>query len=685
MQEFNEYELHSPESLFHQGMDFLESDHFDEALLSFERLVQVQPYNADAVFQQGVTLIKLSRAADAIKAFESAISLSPTEAIFHSHCGYALLMAGRHEAALEKFDYALHLQPDNYEHKVYKACVLAEKARLTEAHAILHELVEEHSDNQEILRHYANVLFLMRDDHEALLSYNKLLKSDPNNLEAIHHRGIIFLRQGNRNDAVRCFREYLVLFPDDPATWNLLLDTLTEMDQPKAVIAAAGEAIQSGIEYALIYLYRGKALLEDRQYNEAILDLRRSRTLDDRNPETHFLLAQTFAERGRLKHSLLSINRTLQLLPGDQRALILKAKVCRDLNDFDEEFLALECLQAYDPQDFRIVHLKAENLQRRGLPEQASETIDEFLAESPNHRRALLMSAELCEKLADIEKSRQRFTILFSQSTISAKTYRAYAGFLLRRGDRNKAAAVLDRAAETHPTNPDIQTLRAIVLQMLDRHAQCIKNLDTFTSNHPCPPETYWLMGKSWYAQKNYAAALNSFQKARLAGAGATLTPDAPEFKCLMAEAYSLHHLGRTVEGITLLEENGRRFESYAREFHEILAEFYNHIRAYSKACAIATEGLLLFPDSPVLHYRLSRCSAALRRKRTSLRHLKLAIDLDSSLAQTACKDNRFQKYALSPTLNRLVNYHFYRRRMEFLGLILLVLAIAAVIAWVLR
>lgn len=685
MHDFNEYELHSPESLFHEGMDLLESDHFEEALHSFERLVLVQPYNADALFQQGVTLIKLSRVQEAIHCFEQAISLSPTEAMFHSHCGYAMLMAGKHDAALEKFEYALHLQPENYEHTIYKACVLAEKSRLREAHDLLKELAREHPDNEEILRHFANVLFLLGDDHEALMIFDQLLRFDPNNIEAIHHRGMIFLRQSNRHDAIRCFREYLALVPNDQETWSLLLDTLTEMDEPKAVIASAGEAITSGLESAFIYLYRGRALLQDRQYNDAILDLRRSRTLDDHNPETHFLLAQAFAERGRVKHALLSANRTLQLRPGDRRALLLKARLCRSLDELEEEFQALEQLAAQDPTDFQIVQTKLENLSLRGQTAEACECADQFLQFSPNHRRGLLASAELNERIGRTDIAWQRYSDLLSQPTISSRTYRAYAGFLLRQDQKIKAAEVLNRAAKAHPASADIQTLRAVVLQMLDRHSECIKNLQHFISNYPCPPETNWLLGKSWYALKNYVAALHSFQQARLAGAGSSIGADAPEFKCLMAEAYSLHHLGRTVEGITLLEENGRRFDNFAREFYEILSEFYNHICAYAKACAVANEGLAQFPESPVLHYRLARCSAALKRKRAAFRHLRLALTLDPALAATACKDNRFQPYALSPTLNSLLNYHFYRRRLEFLGLVLLVLFVVAIIAGILR
>lgn len=685
MHDFNEYDLHSPESLFHEGMDLLESDHFEEALHSFEKLVHTQPYNPDALFQQGVTLIKLNRVSEAIQAFENAISLSPTEPTFHSHCGYAMLMAGQHDDALEKFEYALHLQPDNYEHKLYKACVLAETARLQDAFAVLTELVQEHPDNEEILRHFANVLYLMGDDHEACLAFDRLLKANPNDLEAIHRRGMIFLRQSNRPEAVKCFREYLALASHDQETWAMLLEILTELDQPAAVIAAASEAILSGVEAPFIYLFRGRALLDDRQYNDAILDLRRSRMLDDRNPETHLLLARAFSERGRLKHGLLSVNRALQLRPKDRAALLLKARLCRELSNFEQEYQALDQLSNLDSADFEILQLKLDNLNRRDLTARACDCVEEYLTLLPNHRRALVASADLNEALGRIQIARERYASLMLQPRISARTYRAYAGFLLRREEKENAAVILDRAAGAHPASPDIQTLRAIVLQMLDQHHHCIQNLTSYLRNHAAPPEINWLLGKSWYALKNYNAALDCFQKARLAGAGASMNADAPEFKCLMAEAYSLHHLGRTAEGITLLEDHGRRFEAFAREFYEILSEFYNHVCAYSKACAVATEGLARFPDSPVLHYRVARCSAALKRKSAAFRHLRFALALEPTLATTACKDNRFQPYALSPTLNSMVNYYFYRKRLEFMGLLLLVMVLAALTGMILR
>lgn len=681
MEEFNEFELHSPESLFQEGMDLLESDHFEEALRAFDSVLEQQPYNADAIFHRGVTLINLNRLDDAVASFEHAISLAPTESLFHSHCGYALLMGGQADAALEKFEYALQLQPDSYQNKVYKACVLAERRKLGEARQLLEEVLEQHPDDLEVVRHYANILAALGEEHEALLQYNAILKVNPNHLEAISRKGVIFLRQGNRQEAIKCLREYLALAPQDLKAWTTLLETLTEMDEGAAVIATAADAVENGVESSEIYLLRGRALLDDRQYDSAITDLRRARALNDRSAEVHFLLARAFAERGRLKHALLSVNRALQISTKDKRSLLLKARLHHQLNEYEQEGQLLNTLIAEAPDDFRLIKLKVENLQARHLLAEASKTVDNFLQRSQNHRRALLMSAELTERLGDLAKARSRYRELFNQLPVSSRSFLSYAGFLMRRAEIHEAADVLTAATTEYPADVSLQMMKAVVFQMLERHKECLDQLIQFLKDHQAPPETHWLLGKSYYALGRHAEALHHFQTARGLGAG-SLGVSTPIFRCLVSEAYSLHQLGRTAEGIQLLEEQWGNQPAFAQEYHEILADLYLQTRAYAKAAALCKHAVERFPDSAYLHYRLARSSAMLHRKQATLRHLAMALRLSPELLKNAQVDSVFQRYALSPTMNRLLKYAFLRQRAEFIGFVLLVSFIAVATAF---
>ncbi|MGI8906980.1 MAG: tetratricopeptide repeat protein [Candidatus Sumerlaeaceae bacterium] len=670
MEEFNEFELHSPDSLFQEGMDLLESDHFEEALHAFDSVLLQQPYNADALFHRGVALINLSRLEEAVTTLECAIKLAPTEALFHSHCGYALLMGGKPDAALEKFEYALELQPDSYQNKVYKACVLAERRKLGEARALLEEVLEDHPEDLEVIRHYANVLAALGEEHEALEQYSTILRESPNSLEAISRRGAIFLRQGNRPEAIKCLREFVALSPNDVKAWTTLLETLTEMDNGPAVIAAAGDAIESGNDSSEIFMLRGRALLDDRQYDAAITDLRRARTLNERNGEIHFLLARAFAERGRLKHALLSVNRALQVAPKEKRSLLLKARLHHQLAEFEQEGQLLNLLLQESADDFRLVKLKVENLLARHMTAEASASVDAFLGRAPEHRRALLLSAELSERVGDLAASRRRYACLFMQRPISARSYLSFAGFLMRRAEIEPAARLLNEATCEHPQDVALQMLKAVVLQMVERHAECLSHLYEFMRGGMAPPEVHWLLGKSHFALGQHANALEHFQTARQKGAG-SLGVSAPIFRCLVSEAYCLHQLGRTAQGIQLLEENWSGQDPFACDYHEVLADLYIQTRAYAKAAAVCTKGIERFSESPLLHYRLARCSAALGRKPATLRHLRTAIDLNPQLVQAAKVDSIFQRYALSLSMNRLVKYAFLRERAEFVGWVL--------------
>lgn len=682
MEEYSDYELHSPEAMFHQGMDLLESDHFDEAVHAFDTVLAEQPYNADALFHRGIALINLSRLDEAVGSFERAIALAPTEALFHSHCGYALLMGGKSDAALEKFEYALELQPDSYQNKVYKACVLAERRKLGEARNLLEEVLQEHPDDMEVVRHYANILAALGDEESALAEYSRILTKNPNHLEAISRRGAIFLRRGDREEAIKCLREYLALAPADERAWTMLLETMTELDQREAVIAAAAEAIESGLESSDIYMLRGRALLDERQYDSAITDLRRARALNERSGEVHFLLARAFAERGRVKHALLSVNRALQIAPREKRCLLLKARLHHQLAEYDQEGQLLTGLLADAPEDYRLVKLRVENLLARHLVAEASLTIDNFLNLAPNHRRALLLSAELNERIGSLTVARSRYDHLFSSQPVSARSYVSFASFLMRRGDIEQANSLLEKGSMLYPNEVGMSLLHAVILQMLERHEQCLESLSHLMQSALVPPEIHWLLGKSNYALKNYDKALEHFRLGRQLGAGSAGIAQ-PLFRCLTAEAYSLHHLGRTAEGIQLLEDQWGGQETYLREYHEVLSELYLNTKAYAKTAVVCNQGLKNNPESSLLHYRLAQANAGLGRKPAMLRHLAAALQIDAKLLDNARADTLFQHFGLSLRMNRLVKWTFLRERLEFAGWVLLAaIACIAIAVW---
>jgi tetratricopeptide (TPR) repeat protein len=668
MQDYNDFDLHSTDSILQEGLDLLESDHFEEALGAFDFVLGRQPSNADALFHRGIALVNLKRLEEAVASFRRAIEIAPTESLFHMHCGYALMLSGQMDAALEHFDYALDVQPDNVQTRVFKACALAEKRNLSAASQLLLEVLREHPDNADALFNLATISAATGKDVEALEYFDRLLAMNPNHVEAMSRKSVLHMNRREYDEAIRYLRQITALAPANLAAWHHLLDIHASRREWPAVAAHATQAIEGGNETSDLYLVRARALLEQRRVEDAITDLARARELDPRNAEVHYLLARALSERGRLRHAVTSVGRALQLNSSDKRFLLLKASLHHQLGEYDLELQYLNLLLNDSPTDYQLVRMKADNQVARGRLSDAANTISRFLAQEPDHPRALLLMASLADQLENHGVARDFYEKLFRVRPVSARAYLSYSSFLMRHSETAKAAEILEAGAAAYPGYAALETARAAALQSLGQHEQCARHLTAFLTKSRQAPEAHWILGKSLFALGRYREALESFQKARKQDTQCNGN-SAPSFRFLVAEAYTLHNLHRTHDGIRLLEHHISQFERYGQEYHEVLGELYEFTKAYAKAQAVYAHGLRKYPQSPTLHYRLARAAAAHGKKKVALRHLAAALALDANLHQAAATEPAFHRYSLSLTMNRLLGFRFVRRRMKMLAL----------------
>ncbi|AXA36641.1 TPR domain protein, putative component of TonB system [Candidatus Sumerlaea chitinivorans] len=661
MYDFNEHEAGSTDSAFQEGMDLLESDHFEEALEAFDVVLRQQPMHVDALFYRGVALLHLGRLADALRSFREAVDLSPIEPLYLSHYGYALLLHGDLEEALECFDRALEIQPDLHQVKVYKASAMIGMRRLRAARDLLEEVLADHPDEIEAMRLYAGLLAAIGEDEAALEQCDRILRINPNHLEALARKASIYLRKENYVEAIKCLRQQTALNPADLQAWGLLLDAYEKIGRRDAVIAFATEALEEGVEAPPIFYSRAKAFYAEGRLDEALSDLRECIELEERFFDAHLLMARVLLAKGRLRAATTSCARALQIRPSDRAALMLKADLHRRLGEREAELHYLTTLLALDPTDFTLARLKVENLLSRGMAAEARAVVDRFLHRSPDHPLALLLYAELCERCVDEGGARRAYRRLLALPKIAPAAYLAYAAFLVRQTDLAQAARVLDEGAAAFPADAAIQSCRAAVYQTIGAPERAFEILDEYLSRATPNSELYWLHGRSLYMLGRYAEALTAFERARELQ-NSPRSGAAPNFHCLVAEAYTLHQLGRTVDAIRLLERHAGDYQQFESEYQEALAELYEWQGAVAKAYSIYRRVLESSPDRPSLHYRCARAAARLRLTDAVMAHLRRAVEQNPAFGELALNEPAFSAYRWSPTFNRLLRFEPYKR-----------------------
>jgi len=111
------------EDYYNRGIEFYFKGKYEEALESFNKVIELKPDFAKAWFNKSVILGKLARYNEALEACDKAIQLSPDFAEAWNNKGAILGELGKYKEALEAINKAIELKPDYPDAWYNKACI----------------------------------------------------------------------------------------------------------------------------------------------------------------------------------------------------------------------------------------------------------------------------------------------------------------------------------------------------------------------------------------------------------------------------------------------------------------------------------------------------------------------------------------------------------------------------------
>ena len=101
----------SAEAWFGKGNDLRVQDKYDEALMAYDRAIELEPLYAEAWNFKGVTFIGLGRYDEALQALDKAIELKPDYASAWADKGWVLNSEGKYNESIQALDKAIELEP----------------------------------------------------------------------------------------------------------------------------------------------------------------------------------------------------------------------------------------------------------------------------------------------------------------------------------------------------------------------------------------------------------------------------------------------------------------------------------------------------------------------------------------------------------------------------------------------
>ena len=131
------------------GTDLDQAGRSEEAIPEYQRVIQLEPNNPKAHNDLGIALFKLGRNDEAVREFQAAVRLEPESAEAHNSLAAALFTRGDAEGAIGEFQAALRLRPDYVEAHFNLGCILASRGQTSEAIKHLQEAIRLNPDYAE--------------------------------------------------------------------------------------------------------------------------------------------------------------------------------------------------------------------------------------------------------------------------------------------------------------------------------------------------------------------------------------------------------------------------------------------------------------------------------------------------------------------------------------------------------
>ena len=156
---------------------------------------------------KGTALGRLGRHEEALKAYDKAIELNPEDAGIWAGKDIALLRLGRHEEALKALDKVIEFNPKDAAMWVVKGIILLEMDKYRKALEAFGKAIELNPRYAGAWQGKAEASYYINLTTEALEAIDKALSYDEGKPSFLNTKGVILIRLGSYEDAIRIFNE----------------------------------------------------------------------------------------------------------------------------------------------------------------------------------------------------------------------------------------------------------------------------------------------------------------------------------------------------------------------------------------------------------------------------------------------------------------------------------------------
>ncbi|OFV92518.1 MAG: hypothetical protein A3H28_04650 [Acidobacteria bacterium RIFCSPLOWO2_02_FULL_61_28] len=190
-----------------------------EALVCFDKALEILPRFDAAWLDKGVALAQLGREKEATDCYEKALEINPNSAHAWYNLGIVQQSRDANEEALASYDRAVTLNPLHDAAWLNKGVILRKQLRSKEAIACYDKVLAINSKSAVAWYNRGFALKQLGHSQEEIFCYDRALAIDPQYVDAWLNRGVALRKSNRLIEALACYNKILEVQPKHPDAW----------------------------------------------------------------------------------------------------------------------------------------------------------------------------------------------------------------------------------------------------------------------------------------------------------------------------------------------------------------------------------------------------------------------------------------------------------------------------------
>ena len=272
--------------LSNKGLSLGKLGRFDEAILCYNKALEIDPRYAKAWGNKGYSLGKLGRSDEAILCYNKALEIDPRAMNAWYNKGDSLQSLGRFDEAILCYNKALEIDPRYAKAWGNKGISLDSLGRFD----------------------------------EAILCYNKALEIDPRDAKAWGNKGYSLDRLGRFDEAILCYNKVLEIDPRDAGAWITKGNSLDSLGRFDEAILCYNKALEIDPRAMNAWYNKGDSLDNLGRFDEAILCYNKALEINQRETLTWYTKALAEKQIHREQDAIHSFQQFIEHAHGQYSA-----------------------------------------------------------------------------------------------------------------------------------------------------------------------------------------------------------------------------------------------------------------------------------------------------------------------------------------------------------------------------